>query len=233
LKLPSGEWRVVDEVDSTQRLATELLRSGADVGVVLALHQTAGRGRFGRAWHSTPRESLTFSLIFREYRDHPRPYLIGMSAALAAAGTGHCQVRWPNDLAVGERKIGGILTEMIDGVPIVGIGLNLNQTSFPPELSDVAVSLAMEHGARYDPERVATEIVERMRLLPEPDQWSDLAPIWHLFDRTPGKRYRNSAGEEGVALGVGSDGQLILSVDGESTSVPAAEAIFGPTAQSA
>jgi len=109
----------------------------------------------------------------------------------------------------------------------VGVGINLNQVSFPEELSEIATSAHLIHGGQYDAEAIGLRIVSRLESLPEPSSWSALAPIWNLFDATPGKRFRLPTGEEAIALGIGSDGQLMCSVDGESQSVMAADAIFG------
>jgi len=229
----NGEgWLEIEETASTQNVAAQILRDGTSHGVVYAHQQVGGRGRFDRVWLSQKGDSLTFSLIFRAYADHPKPYLVGMSAALAAAGVLHCQLRWPNDLTFGELKLGGILTELIPDlagrlVPVVGIGINLNQTSFPPEIAEIATSMAMSRGGTYDPEMIAHKIVQRLASLPEPTSWSVIQPIWNLFDHTPGKKYRLASGETAVALGIGSDGQLMCSVDGESQAILAAEALFG------
>jgi BirA family transcriptional regulator, biotin operon repressor / biotin---[acetyl-CoA-carboxylase] ligase len=226
------EWVSLEEAESTQTVAAEFVRAGARVGVVFAAEQTAGRGRFGRPWASVRGDSLTFSLVFHNYADHPRPYLIGMSVAAAAAGTLHSQLRWPNDLVEGGRKVGGILTELIldshgRRIPVVGVGINLNQSEFPVELEDIATSIAQVRGGLYDPETIGRRILKRLMTLPEPATWSDLAPIWGLFDATPGKKFQLPSGEVAVALGVGSEGQLLCSVDGETRSVLAADAIFG------
>ena len=223
---PRG-WRIVDTVDSTQRLAAELLRNGSPVEIVLAREQTGGVGRFGRAWHSPRDGSLSLTLILRAYRDHPAPQYVGMAVALAAAAALHCQLAWPNDLMVGDRKLGGILTEVVDGVPLVGIGANLNVADFPPKIAARATSLRLAFGGSHAPQEVAERIVGGLRNLPEPDSWASLASIWSMFDRTPGKRYRLPTGEEAVALGIGADGRLLCSVEGESHAVMAAEAIFG------
>lgn len=232
MNAPTGPWIELGEVESTQLVAADLVRNGEPAAAVFAWHQSAGKGRFGRAWHSDPGESLTFTLIFRDYADHPKPYLVGMSCALAAAGALHTQVRWPNDLVIGDKKVGGILTELIkDGegrsIPVVGIGINLNQTEFPEPIDGIATSLHLAHGSTYDAATVAQQIVKRLSLLPDANDWSDLAPVWDAFDRTPGKLYRLANGDLAVAMGVGSEGQLICAVDGESQVVFAAEALFG------
>jgi len=228
----NGEiWTEIDTVATTQAVAAKCLLDGSHIGVVYAHQQSAGKGRMGRTWISQQGDSLTFSLIFRAYSDHPKPYLVGMAVALAAAGVLHCQLRWPNDLVFGPLKVGGILTELLPDaqgrlVPVVGIGINLNQQGFPSEIAPIATSLSMARGGNYDPQLIAHRIVERLATLPEPANWSDLAPIWSIFDFTPGKRYKLPSGEEAVALGIGSEGQLLCSVDGESRAVLAAEALF-------
>ena len=226
------EWMEVESIDTTQALASRLLLEDAPVGVVYAHHHTAGKGRLGRTWVSQEGDSLTFSMLFRAYADHPKPHLVGMAASLAAAGVLRCQLRWPNDLVIGELKLGGILTELLPDssgrrVPVVGIGINLNQSSFPTEIEAIATSLSASRGGHYDPQLIAHRIVERLAMLPEPAGWADLSTIWDLFDYTPGKRYKLPGGEEAIALGIGSEGQLLCSVNGESRAVLAAEALFG------
>lgn len=231
----------VEETDSTQRLAAQMIREGGPCrSVILAHHQTAGHGRFGRTWHSAPGESLTASLVFWEYADSPIPWLIGMALACAAAGVLHCQLQWPNDLLVRGKKLGGVLTEIFeDGrgrrIPVVGLGINLNQNSFPIEIEHRAISLKMAHEAGiggeeplvFSPKEIFTKILQRLPSLPEPDEWQSLAPIWDLFDATPGKLYSMPDGRQGIALRLGQDGELLLSVEGNPMTVRAAEAHFG------
>jgi BirA family biotin operon repressor/biotin-[acetyl-CoA-carboxylase] ligase len=229
--LENGKWHSYDEVSSTQDLAASAVKEGQG-GVFFANHQALGRGRFGREWISGSGDSLTFSMAFTAYADHPRAYLVGMSVAAAAAAVIHCELAWPNDLVVEGRKLGGVLTELIpdaDGrrIPVVGVGINLNQKDFPAEIAQIATSLTLYNGGAYDPESVGHAIVERLARLPEPNSWSDLAPIWNLFDHTPGKRYRTVDGQEAVGLGIGTDGQLVCSVNGETTTIMAADAVFG------
>ncbi|HEX2048230.1 MAG TPA: biotin--[acetyl-CoA-carboxylase] ligase [Acidimicrobiales bacterium] len=116
------------EVDSTNRVAVDLVRAGAPDGVVVvADHQTAGRGRGGRTWESPPGASLLVSVVLR-----PAPALVTLAAGVAAAeaceavtGT-PVRLKWPNDLlAVDSRKLGGILSELVDGAAVVGLGVNL------------------------------------------------------------------------------------------------------------
>lgn len=224
--LADGKLEILAEVTSTQDLLADHLRRADGITAVLAKHQTAGRGRLQRQWLSTPGDSLNLSLAFPAYKDHPQPWLVGMAVAAAVAAAIHVRLQWPNDLILDNKKVGGILTEIIEGVPVVGIGINLNQEAFAGDLESKAISLAMHRKSQYDPERIANLILERIDLLPEPDSWDALHSVWMLFDSTPGKRYIQSDGTEAVAIGIGSDGELIASVDGETTSVLAADALF-------
>ena len=234
--LDFGPWLDLDVVESTLAAAASLIRDpkGREVpGVVFARNQTAGKGRFGRTWLSEEGSSLTMSLVFGAYADHPKPWLVGMAVGMAAAGALHSLLRWPNDLIIDGRKLGGILSELIADprgrkVPVVGIGVNLGQTTFAPELADIATSLALHRAGPFDPVEIAKKIVARIAELPEPDSWAALAPVWELFDDTPGKLYRLPNGQAATALKVGADGELLCSVEGEAVTVMAAEALFGP-----
>lgn len=232
--LEDGAWHDYDEVLSTQDVAAHEAKAGRG-GVFFSRDQTLGRGRFGREWISEPDQSLTMSLAYLAYADHPRPYLVGMSIAVACAAVLRLEVAWPNDVIAGGRKVGGILTEIVTDdrgrrVPVVGVGLNLNQKAFPQEIADIATSVALYNGGSYSPRAVAEEVVARLATLPEPDGWADVSAVWSLFDHTPGKSYVTHEGDRALALGIGPEGQLICSVDGEMREILAADACFGPSA---
>ncbi|MBL8060818.1 MAG: biotin--[acetyl-CoA-carboxylase] ligase [Chthonomonas sp.] len=224
--LADGKLEALAQVTSTQDQLADHVRKGDGITALLAAHQSAGRGRLQRTWVSSPGESLNLSLAFPHYKNHPQPWLIGMGVAAAVAAAIHVRLQWPNDLILDGKKVGGILTEIVDGVPIVGIGVNLNQPSFTGELESKAISLAMHRKSTYDADRIASLILERIELLPEPESWDALHSVWMLFDSTPGKRYQLPKGEEAIAIGIGPEGELIASVDGETTNVLAADALF-------
>jgi BirA family biotin operon repressor/biotin-[acetyl-CoA-carboxylase] ligase len=167
-------------------------------------------------------------MIFGQYADHPMPWLIGMSVALAAAAAAHCLVRWPNDLILDGKKLGGILTEVFTGtdgrrIPVVGIGINVNVREFPEALSTQATSLVLHRPDDYDVEELLRQVLARLEELPEPTSWQAIEPIWMQFDCTPGKRFFLPSGEEAVAIGIGPSGALIASVGGETRVVLSAE----------
>lgn len=156
------------QVDSTNRAAFALAQAGAEHGtVVVAEGQTQGRGRLGRAWHSPPGLNLYCSIIVKTSLPATRfsqwlswlPLAAALGASEAVEGTALLQtdLKWPNDLLVRERKIGGILCESgstASSTPfqVVGIGLNVNGTGddFPPDLRAASTTIRQETGRLLD-----------------------------------------------------------------------------------
>jgi BirA family biotin operon repressor/biotin-[acetyl-CoA-carboxylase] ligase len=146
------------KTDSTNRVALELGHAGEPEGaVVVAEEQTAGRGRAGRAWHSEHAAGIYATLLLRPRLAPVQAPLLTMMAGLSAHAAIQAQtgltvdLKWPNDLLINGKKMGGILTEM-HAEPgqirfvIVGIGLNVNQEKFAGELGAIATSLRLETG---------------------------------------------------------------------------------------
>jgi BirA family biotin operon repressor/biotin-[acetyl-CoA-carboxylase] ligase len=146
-----------DEVASTNDVARALAEEGAAHGtLVIAERQTQGRGRHGRRWVSAPGENLTFSLVLRPPLSPSRASEITLVAAVAlvaelrAAGFA-AAIKWPNDLLVGDFKVGGFLSEMSADEGrlrflVLGVGLNVNASHFPEELTSRASSLRLVRG---------------------------------------------------------------------------------------
>lgn len=195
--------------------------------MVFAHHQSNGRGRFGRTWESARGDSLTMSLIFWGELNHPQPWLLGMSVALTAAQTLGCQVQWPNDLVLNSKKLGGVLTELIEGVPVVGIGINLNQSDFPSVIADIATSLYRETHATSEPLTVAQAIVNSIQSIKTPKSWDDLKASWTLRDATPGKVFRAPNGVLVTAKSIGPNGELLAVNENDVVTLLAADAWFG------
>ena len=138
----------LDEADSTNRVLRERLRDLDNLSVVAAVAQTAGRGQGAHTWYASPGENLTFSILYRYGTDNriaaADMILVTQLTTLALRDylLGHgveARIKWPNDIWVADRKICGILIENIleEGFlreSIVGIGLNLNESSWPEEL---------------------------------------------------------------------------------------------------
>jgi len=144
------------ELDSTNEEARRLIKKGWGEGlVVVAESQTKGRGKPGRRWFS-PQGNLYLSAVIKPYKNPQELAPITLIGALAARAVIvrltklPVIIKWPNDLQIHGRKVGGILTERLSsGQVIIGIGLNLN--SAPAEVKQTAVSLRQLTGKKYDP----------------------------------------------------------------------------------
>lgn len=164
-------------IASTQDELRHLAEFDAPEGtVVVADHQTRGRGRHGREWLDEPGANLLFSVLLRPRIPAAHVPRLSLLSAVAAAdaltsATGvTVGIRWPNDLQVRERKVGGILAEaaaMGDRVShvVLGIGINVNQTKFPADLSRPTTSLALEAGRALDREALLQELLASL------DRW--------------------------------------------------------------
>jgi BirA family biotin operon repressor/biotin-[acetyl-CoA-carboxylase] ligase len=128
--------------------------------VWLAEEQTAGKGRAGHVWKSNPRDGIYCSALLRPRLSPVDVIILSLAAGLAVAESVHevtglwGDLRWPNDVMMGGRKFCGILTELNAEVTrvryvVVGVGMNVNNAEFPPELAGIATSLVMEAGRRF------------------------------------------------------------------------------------
>lgn len=148
-------------IGSTNTIAMEAAGGGEPEGAVyLAEQQTAGRGRGGHSWESDQSVGIYCSVILRPQMSPADSLLLSLIAGLAVAEsveqmTGlHPDLRWPNDVLLGKRKVCGILTEM-NAEPtqvryvVIGIGLNVNHTSFSAELEPIATSLRIDSGREW------------------------------------------------------------------------------------
>jgi BirA family biotin operon repressor/biotin-[acetyl-CoA-carboxylase] ligase len=146
-----------DTIDSTNTYAKKLATEGAPAGtVILAGHQTAGRGRLGRSFSSPENMGIYLSLILRPDCKPTDIMHLTCAAGVAACNAiddPHVGIKWTNDLVIGKRKLGGILTELsVDPIThkvawvVVGIGINCCQRTwqFPAEIRDMACSLEMD-----------------------------------------------------------------------------------------
>jgi BirA family biotin operon repressor/biotin-[acetyl-CoA-carboxylase] ligase len=153
--------------ESTQR---ELGADAPEGAVAVAEEQTAGRGRLGRPWHAPPGTSVLVSINLRPAVEVPRLPELSVVAGLAAssaiaAETGlYPEVRFPNDLLLGGRKVAGILAEARDERVVLGIGINANLTEeeLPLDVDTPATSLLVETGARIDRARLLATLLEQL-----------------------------------------------------------------------
>ena len=163
-----------ESLPSTSDLAREMAQSGEGEGLtVLAVQQTAGRGRQGRSWSSPPGEGLYVSLVLRPDIKPVDSPVITLAAAVAVAETLEqdygisFDIKWPNDVLARGRKICGILVESAIEAnkllyAIMGIGVNLCQREFPEELKETATSLLIESEQRVTPDEFLKPLLERL-----------------------------------------------------------------------
>jgi BirA family biotin operon repressor/biotin-[acetyl-CoA-carboxylase] ligase len=170
-------------IDSTNTHALEQAKSGAPHGsYFVADEQTAGRGRSDHQWHSNSGEGLYLSVLIRPQISVADltwlPLLTGIAAyrAILDITSLDIDLRWPNDLLIGQNKVGGILVEALSQsntiAAVIGIGINLRQQAFPPNLATPATSLDRETGHKTRRQQLLVtlllELNEQLRALNDP-----------------------------------------------------------------
>jgi BirA family biotin operon repressor/biotin-[acetyl-CoA-carboxylase] ligase len=222
-----------EQLVSTNDEARKLAAQGAAHGtVVLAEHQLAGRGRRGAVWASEPGDGLLFSLILRP--DSPRKFWsrlalasgLGIVNALRKEWQIPAEIKWPNDVYIDGRKCAGILVESQDGFAVVGVGLNV---SVSPAGED-STSLSQQLGESLSREEVLAAVLDG--LLEESKHCSEnfshqiarMRPLCCLTGKIVSFR-SNQDQIEGLVIGIGDEGELLVEVDGETKAFQQAELI--------
>lgn len=170
------ELMFLDSVGSTNDYAKQLAIKGHDAMVLISDEQTAGKGRLGRQWASEKGTGIWMSLILKPDiipSEAPKITQIAAAAMVSAIEkvTGESiQIKWPNDLIYNKKKVCGVLTEMsaeLGGINyvIVGIGVNVNHTSFPEDLMDKAISLKMGMNKQVSRKSIVVEFLSKFELL--------------------------------------------------------------------
>jgi len=215
---------VLEEVDSTNSQMGRLFAEGRlkDGAAVIARRQTAGRGRFGRAWHSEGGLCMSVAVELKEPSMVTLATGVGVVKGLAALCGKDFFLKYPNDIISASengRKIGGMLAELKTRgetrVAIIGIGLNVAQDSFPPELAETAASLKLL-GIATDAQSVAVAALNALE--PELDRVraGDLAAVrreWLKHECTLGRKVaiRNiTPPVEGLAVELDESGALVV-----------------------
>jgi BirA family biotin operon repressor/biotin-[acetyl-CoA-carboxylase] ligase len=236
-----------ETLDSTNNLAKELAARGAPEGtVVVAEAQTGGRGRLGREWYSPPGVGLYVSLVLRPMlppMDLPQLTLTTAVAVFRAirrvAGVAP-GIKWPNDLLLHGKKLGGVLTEMeteSDCIRyvVVGLGLNVNTPGFPAGLAATATSLTLAAGRAFSRVDLLKAWLEEFDELYDRFLNQGFAPIleeWKGLTVTLGRAVTVRQGPReisGLALDVAPDGALLLrTANGEIVRVISGEITPGP-----
>lgn len=233
---------VYDKVTSTNILGKELAGSGAPSGTILvANQQTAGRGRLGRSFFAPPLSGLYMSVILRPAFSVEDSMLITSAAAVAVcraiqATTGIAtQIKWVNDIYYQGKKLCGILTEAgmnfesrtLDYV-VIGIGVNISKSSFPPELCDVATSLGdICPELRLSRAALAGEIANQLQQITADLLERSFLREYRELSCVLGKRINVISfqkTEPGVAIDINENGNLIVKMDsGELRTISSGE----------
>lgn len=164
---------VLDSTESTQDVARAADLNGT---IVIAWRQTAGRGRLGRSWLDTGEDGLALSCALPRMEGERVSIQVALAAAIAieractdaTATAPRVGLKWPNDLFLAGKKIGGVLIERESARTVIGIGINCTQSGFPQELAHRASSLAMA-GFHIDRIDLAVALVEEL------DSWLSAA----------------------------------------------------------
>jgi BirA family biotin operon repressor/biotin-[acetyl-CoA-carboxylase] ligase len=232
----SGRGRVpniitLDKVDSTNSEAERHLAAGSQTPlVILAREQTQGRGRRGRPWHSPAAGNIYGTFVFRPKLEPARlqDFTLWMGLNICELVANFCKIepglKWPNDVLIGGRKAGGMLTEArIDSDEVhdlvFGLGLNLNARSadLPRELQSTAISLAEAAGVPVDVNRFAAALITRVisaygRFV-EGDYRPKFTELWPRFDVLKGQAVKVTQGSRtiaGTAAGIDDEGSLVV-----------------------
>lgn len=232
-----------DTVDSTNDVALEMARRGEPEGtVVIGKRQLKGKGRRGRSWWDEPGKSVLMSVILTPDRPPTELAHLSFVASLAVAECLEAKcglpvsLKWPNDVLVRERKIAGILVETTH-VPsgtaaVVGIGVNVNQKEFPPDIAFTATSVALEKGTVDSVDELASALSEGLFANYETflvEGFEEILGRWRNYMWGLG-RQADVAAEgrslRGTVAGVDSTGALVLRDSlGSDHAIRAADAV--------
>lgn len=220
---PTGCGRVIRHVVETTSTNTDArlwVSEGApDGAVVVADHQTAGRGRFARTWESAPGQNLLLTVIVRHALPRPAllPLAIGWAVRKAVASLlpgATVNVKWPNDVRIDRRKIAGILVESPDdGIYLAGIGLNVNQDSFASEIAGEPTSILLESGQRVERAEVFERLMEALDGALDLLERDVLLDAYRPHLEGVSEPVRLQDGRSGILLGVDDSGGLIVQTD--------------------
>jgi BirA family biotin operon repressor/biotin-[acetyl-CoA-carboxylase] ligase len=218
-------------IDSTNTYAARLAREGATEGTaVIADEQIGGKGRLGRSWVSPPGLNLYLSLILRPSVSTSTVPQIGLLAAVAVTDAIEeichltADIKWPNDVLIGGKKVCGILAEMqteagVLKAVVLGIGVNVNAplSAFPEELHDKAASLFLAGGRLVDRGAFTSAVLthlEKLYVLWIEKGFPALRPLWERrATGLIGKQITVAAPEgtlSGTVQGLDNDGALLL-----------------------
>jgi BirA family transcriptional regulator, biotin operon repressor / biotin---[acetyl-CoA-carboxylase] ligase len=212
--------RVLESTPSTMEEAAEMARGGCPSGsVAVAAFQTAGRGRVpGRRWVSPPGESLLATVVIRTADlGYPLPELplragVALCRGVEDAGGVSVQIKWPNDLLCGGKKLAGLLCETRGDAALIGFGVNCAQETFPPELAASSCSLRQVRGSPVAVFTLLEWVLVRLKAIAADPSWRE-----ELRARLHGKGSAvavdllgSGRSVEGTLMDVDEQGRLVL-----------------------
>ncbi len=224
-----------DQIDSTNEQAFRLGREGAAHGsLILAEQQTAGRGRRGASWFCGENRGLAFTMLLRPDYERalwPRLSLVaGLAVARSIEALGLIpEIKWPNDVLIGGRKVCGILVEAEADFVALGVGLNVGG-GFPPELQGQATSLAEEGGSARSRTEHLVALVSELDYLQKQvgEEFPDLLAAVRTRCALTDQQIVFQEGQEilqGECRGIGDGGELLVQIGSTLRKCVAAEKI--------
>jgi len=221
-----------EECESTQLL---IAPDAAEGTVAVADFQSAGRGRLGRTWEAPSGTALHASIALRPPPSRPPQELTLVGAVAAADAVEEAtelfvQIKWPNDVMLNRRKVGGVLGELREGMVVLGIGININQTreQLPPDARQPAGSLRTITGREHDRDEVLSTLLRRLER--HYDVWLG-AGLAGLYDDIGARDFLRGRmvtvdGVTATAAGIDRTGRLELDVAGERRFVESGEVAY-------
>jgi BirA family biotin operon repressor/biotin-[acetyl-CoA-carboxylase] ligase len=218
----------VESTESTQLLLRDDPPEGA---VAVADEQTAGRGRLGRTWDAPAGTAILCSVALRP-PTHRRIAELSLVGGMAAADAIEralglaAQIKWPNDVMVNRVKVAGVLADAREGVVVLGIGINVNQTR--EQLPERAGSLRTTDGVTREREPILVDLLERLEQLY--DQWLE-GGIDAIYDSLGARDFLRGRrvtldGTSGIAVGIDREGRLEVDLGGERKLVESGEVTY-------
>ena len=229
------------QTNSTNEDAWEYSQNSSGHGsLFLTDNQTGGKGRRDNKWVSTPEKSLTFSFILHSELELEKmgllPLLTGISIVkgITAATAIQTGLKWPNDIMLNEKKMGGILIESKQtghglGV-VVGVGLNINENAqdIPHTLRNNAISLAMFSRQTHSREQILSAILNEFETLYN-NQMDSIIPLWtdHCIHQDREVSFHSEKGkQQGIFQGISSLGHAEIQINGKTQTFPSGMVIL-------
>jgi BirA family biotin operon repressor/biotin-[acetyl-CoA-carboxylase] ligase len=208
----------LDEVESTNEYLRSIVGDAPEGTVVISDRQTMGKGRFGRNWFS-PDGGLWMSTLLAS----SQPQLMTLIGTVAICETMNSYdillgIKWPNDIMLNGKKIGGVLADPIDGKVILGLGLNLNIRDFPDDIELISTSIYIELKKKFDKMMIFDLLCKEIDDLYgsyKSNRTQDILVKWRHYTVMLGRNVRiESAGRviDGRAIDISGDGGLVITL---------------------